>query len=273
MNLLFRLLLPAVLCILPAVTPVSLAAGQPDPGEVTVGSSPGTPPASVAVRFDMLNSRVRDGKIDRESARGELIRLLPELRAEYYRRGGKDYRMDAWVFPLAGHDARAMGGGRNRGYLASGYDYFDGNRHGGHPSFDIFIHDRNRDSLDDRSGKPVRVLSLTGGIVVALQRDWRLGSPLRGGRYLWVYDPANDLLVYYAHNGGLLVELGDIVRPGDPLSSVGRSGYNAAKTRSPTHLHLTVLRVRDGRPLPLNVLRELERAGTGAERQHALISG
>jgi len=264
----------------------SLAAGEPDLAELaepTFQVKPATPLASASVLFNELNSRIRDGKVGRDSARIELIRLLAEIRTEYYRAGGSDHPKESWVFPLAGHDSRAIGSGRNHGYIAGGYDYFSGNRHGGHPAFDIFIHDRNQDGRDDRSGRPVKVLSLTGGIVVALERDWHTGSDLRGGRYIWVYDPANDLLVYYAHNSKLFVELGEVVKPGDHLADVGRSGYNAAKPRSPSHLHLSVLKVVDGRPLPLNVYQELARArksgigdqlpGTGEQGAGRQISG
>lgn len=262
MNRLPRIESILLLCMLSLGLPVSRAAAQTDPALLAALSGPASL-SSAARRFNALNSLIRDGNIAREAARNEVKRLLPELRAEYYRGGGVDYGKDAWVFPLAGHDARSIGNGRDTGYVAAGYDYFLGNRHGGHPSFDIFIHDRNRDCRDDRGGNPVRVLSLTGGIVVALEQEWRQGSRLRGGVYLWVYDPVNDLLVYYAHNSELSVGLGEIVKPGDQLAIVGRSGYNAAKMRSPTHLHLTVLKLRDGRPLPVDVYRELARATTG----------
>ncbi len=215
---------------------------------------------AACVQFNTLNSLIRDGKIGKQAARNELKRLLGELRRQYSLAGGTDQPKSAWVFPLAGYDARAITGGRNKGYIARGYDYFTGNRHGGHPAFDIFIRDHNQDCLDDRTGKLVKVLSLTGGIVVALEREWEESSNLRGGKYIWVYDPANELLVYYAHNGELLVGLGDIVKPGDPIATVGRSGFNAAKRRSPTHLHLSVLQVRDGRPLPVNAYQELTKA-------------
>ena len=214
-------------------------------------------PESAAVRFNRFNTLLRDGKIGRNQAGTDLNILLGELRGDYYGRAGKDFSRREWVFPLAGYDHRAITGGRNKGYIASGYDYFTGNRHGGHPSFDIFIRDRNQDSNDDRTGQQVNVLSLTGGVVVALEEKWERGSKLKGGMYLWVYDPANNLLVYYAHNSKLFVGLGDIVKPGDVLATVGRSGLNAAKRRSPTHLHLTVLDVKSGRPLPLNVYRDL----------------
>ena len=230
--------------------------------ELPEQSASANPLSSTCQSFNALNTRIRDNRIDAGSARVELGRLLAEVRGEYYRAGGGEYPKSAWRFPLAGYDARAIGGGRRHGYVSRNYDFFRGNRHGGHPSFDIFIRDRNQDSLDDRSSKSVGVLSLTGGVVVALERAWSPGSRLLGGRYIWIYDPSNDLLVYYAHNSELAVELGEIVRPGDVLASVGRSGYNAAKRRSPTHLHLTVVRVRDGRVIPQDIYRDLKRAGT-----------
>lgn len=240
---------------------------QPDLAELT--ETPGQSPSAAAVssaciRYNALNSMIRDGKIGREPARSALKRLLADVRQEYDRAGGKHYPKAAWIFPLAGYDSRAITGGRSKGYIARGYDFFTGNRHGGHPAFDIFIRDRDQDSRDDRNNKPVTVLSLTGGIVVALEREWESGSGLRGGKYLWIYDPANALLVYYAHNSELLVELGAIVKPGDAIATVGRSGFNANKRRSPTHLHLSVLRVRDGWPLPLDVYPDLAHAKTEA---------
>jgi hypothetical protein len=209
--------------------------------------------------FNELNSRIRDGQIGKSAARRELSERLENICTEYYQRGGKNYLPVQWVFPLAGYDAGAIDKGRSHGFVPNGYDFFSGNRHGGHPAYDIFIRDRNQDSRDDRSGKAVSVLSMTGGIVVALEKGWQKGSKLRGGNYIWIYDPANDLLVYYAHNEELFIGLGTIVMPGDLLATVGRSGYNAAKRRSPTHLHFSVLRLKDGNPVPVRVYSELQR--------------
>jgi len=233
--------------------------------QVNPGAAQGTPVAASCPsceEFNTFNTLVRDGKIAKDRARSELKRLLAEVRRDYYTAGGTDYPRESWVFPLAGYDHRAIAGGRTKGYIASGYDFFSGNRHGGHPSFDIFIRDRNQDSRDDRSGAPVKVLSLTGGIVVAAEREWQAGSKLRGGKYLWVYDPSTEMLVYYAHNAELFVQVGERVKPGDLLAIVGRSGYNAYKRRSPSHLHLTVLHLKDGQPLPINIYRDLTRART-----------
>ncbi len=253
-------IITAAAIILSSLSVSVSAAENQAPVAASVPAPVASPLLAEADAFNRFNTRLRDGKIAKGAARAELPRLLDVLRDGYYRAGGKDYPEREWVFPVAGYSARSITGGRSKGYIASGYDYFSGNRHGGHPSFDIFIRDRNQDSLDDRTDQPVDVLSLTGGLVVALEDQWQQGSKLRGGKYIWVYDPANHLLVYYAHNGSLAVKLGDLVKPGDELAIMGRSGLNAAKRRSPTHLHLTVLRIKDGYPLPWNVYQQLTRA-------------
>lgn len=212
------------------------------------------------MEYNNLNNRIRDGRISKTAAGVELIQRLSEVRKEYYLLDGKNYAASEWVFPVAGYDTHAIDGGRSHGFISSGYDFFSGNRHGGHPAFDIFIKDRNQDSRDDRTGQPAEVLSMTGGIVVALEREWKQPSGLRGGKYIWVYDPANELLVYYAHNNELRVQLGDLVKPGDVLATVGRSGLNAAKRRSPTHLHFSVLLLINGKPTPLNVYQALKQS-------------
>ena len=211
--------------------------------------------------FNDLNTKVRDGKISRNAAKAEAARLLSDIKQWYLRHGGTDSAPASWVFPVEGYGWKAIGGARGRGYKPKGYDYFDGDRHGGHPSFDIFIRDRNRDSLDDGTGKPVKVLSMTSGIVVAAETSWTPESRLRGGNYLWIWDPSEEILVYYAHNKELLVRPGRIIRLGDPIAHVGRTGLNAYKKRSPTHLHLTVLRVKDGYPAPVNVYENLKKCG------------
>ncbi len=213
-------------------------------------------------QFNRLNTLVRDGKIDRQAAREELFRLIPLLKEYYYQNGGKNYPQSDWVFPLKGYTARAIAGGKGHGYEPRGYNFFAGNRHRAHPALDIFIRDRDQDQRDVRTGAFVPVLSLTGGIVVALETSWEPGSLLRGGKYLWIYDPASDALVYYAHNRQLTVGLGAIVSPGDPIALVGRTGLNAYKKRSPTHLHITALKLGNGTLTPVNLYPLLLRCKT-----------
>ncbi|MFZ4855064.1 MAG: M23 family metallopeptidase [Desulfuromonadaceae bacterium] len=216
--------------------------------------------------FNDFNTRIRDGRISKAAARAELPARIAAIRAEYYNRGGRDYAQTEWVFPVAGYTAAAIEKRGKHGFVASGYDFYSGNRHGGHPAYDVFIRDRNQDSRDDRTGKAVQIVSMTGGVVVAFENEWQTGSKLRGGRYIWVYDPANDLLVYYAHNEELFVEPGTIVKPGDLLATMGRSGRNAAKRRSPTHLHFSALRLVDGQPLPVPLYQDLQRAKGNANQ-------
>jgi murein DD-endopeptidase MepM/ murein hydrolase activator NlpD len=229
---------------------------------VTVAwSSERTYTSPACLTFNALNNQIRDGRISPSTARTTLIETLAAVRTEYYLRDGGDFNPSAWVFPVAGYSTAAIDQAKGHGFISRGYNYFSGNRHGGHPAYDIFIHDRNQDCRDDLSGKLVPVISMTGGIVVALEKGWKTGSGLRGGNYIWVYDPSNELLVYYAHNHKIHVELGTIVKPGVLLAMVGRSGLNAAKHRSPTHLHFSVFQIEGGLPTPLPVYRELQQAG------------
>jgi murein DD-endopeptidase MepM/ murein hydrolase activator NlpD len=218
------------------------------------------PPANILAlcrEFNALNSAVRDRTVKKPAAKEQFSKLIDAIRMEYYASVGQDYPVSDWVFPLQGYGYKAIGGVKGNGYQRGGYDYFDGNRHAGHPSQDLFIRDRQRRSLDDATNKPVSVLSLTGGVVVAVEKVWATPSPLRGGKYLWIYDPTANALIYYAHNSRLLVEVGDIVKPGDVIAEVGRTGLNAHKRRSPSHLHLTYLAIVNGLPVPRNIYKEL----------------
>jgi len=72
-----------------------------------------------------------------------------------------------------------------------------------------------------------------------------------------IFDPASNALIYYAHNSKVLVEAGDIVKPGDVIAEVGRTGLNAYRKRSPTHLHITYLQFVNNLPVPKNIYSEL----------------
>lgn len=263
-------LLPLLaLLAIPALLSAQTSTG-PDLNDLTSEASVSAPAPGIIQAcnaYNELNSSIRDGRISKTTAKLELERSLKKVSSEYYKHGGQDFAESEWVFPLVGYGARAIGGGRNHGFLPKGYDFFSGNRHGGHPALDIFIVDRNQDSLDDRTGRPVKVLSMTGGVVVAIEKEWDDSSNLRGGKYIWIYDPGNNLLSYYAHNNDLMVDLGDLVTPGLPLATVGRSGLNAAKRRSPTHLHLSVLKPVNGHPIPLNIYNALLKSGNPHTQQ------
>lgn len=225
-------------------------------------AAPPPPPCAPCEDFDRLNTLVRDGQIPKEQARRDVPGILGRIGEWYRQEGGKSVPRADWVFPLRGYTVTAVGEGPAHGYLPKGYDYYDGNRHGGHPSLDIFIRDRNQDDRDDRTGEPVAVLSVAGGVVVAGETEWHEKSRLRGGKYLWVYDPSTGRLFYYAHLREIAVKVGSRVAAGDTLGFVGRTGLNAHKSRSPTHLHLTCLSTATAALKPEYLYPDLVRART-----------
>jgi hypothetical protein len=166
-------------------------------------------------------------------------------------------------FPLMGFDYRAVGGRNGSGFRAEGYDLFDQNAKGSHPAHDIFIKDKNQDCKDDRTGDYVSILSVSDGIVIGTENNWLPGSEYRGGNYIWVYDTVTGGLWYYAHQKEIYVKTGDVVKAGQKISIIGRTGYNAYMKRSDTHLHLTYLRIdEDGNPFPINTYGWLKNATT-----------
>ena len=207
-------------------------------------------PLNPCERFDRLNTLVRDGKIKRAAAKDSIRTLLPLVKQYFFAKGGKNYPRNQWVFPVQGYNKHSIGGKNGEGYVPQGYNYFDGNKHGGHPSHDIFVYDRNQDDIDDNTSKPVNILSMASGIVIAYDPVWKLGSLLEGGHYLWIYDPGTQGIFYYAHNSKLFVKPGDIVKPGQRIAWIGRTGKSAFEKRSPTHLHITYLKVKPDGSLP-----------------------
>ena len=192
--------------------------------------------------------------------RNARVRNGAEFFARWPANRGKETTPLISIFPIAGYGPKSIGGRNGNGYIASGYDYFDGNKHGGHPAHDIFVLDKNQDDLEDTTNKPIKVLSASGGIVVACAPNWDVKSDLRGGKYIFIYDPPSNGLFYYAHNREIFVTPGKIVKPGDEIAAVGRSGKSAYEKRSPTHLHFMYFVIKDGYPKPENPYQALLKA-------------
>ncbi|GHU60517.1 hypothetical protein FACS1894121_0760 [Bacteroidia bacterium] len=213
---------------------------------------------TLAFQFDLLNTLVRDNKIEKTKALKELQRIFAALQTAYHNLNPDTVKNGKWFFPVAGYSSKAIGGTHGEGYVPNGYDYFLGNKHGGHPAHDIFIYDNNQDSKDDRTRKFVNVLSVGSGIVVALEKEWDSTSSLRGGKYIWIYAPTENALYYYAHNADVFVNVGQTVNAGDTIAIVGRTGLNAFKQRSPTHLHFMKLTLdKEFYPKPDNTYQKL----------------
>jgi hypothetical protein len=228
-------------------------------------------------KFNKFNSAVLKGNITKDSAQKAVRALFHHIMQWLFLRSQIDLA-NGWVFPLKGYNYHAIGGNGN-GYSDKGYHYLDGNKHVAHPAHDIFIDDKNQDCNDDRTQKPIDVLAVDFGIVIACSNTWDATSDLRGGKYIWIYHygtgvttykgqvttPAKSnggIITYYAHNNTIFVKPGDVVKPGQKIAEVGRTGYNAYKKRSPTHLHFSAFRLIDDIPVPFNPYQQLKKAKT-----------
>lgn len=209
--------------------------------------------ASVCDEWDNLQRAVRDNQIDRRQAELKIIELDKRLLKEFSGKVGNS----PFTFPVKGYGKDCVGGSNGSGYRPGGYDFYDGNRHGGHPAHDLFIHDGELDGLDDDTGKSVEVVAFTDGVVTGVNTAWEYPSNIRGGIYIWIFNPATNRFYYYAHLAKALVKPGEVVKSGDTIGLLGRSGKNAWAKRSPTHLHFMSLSFDEGRMTPHDTWLEL----------------
>ena len=217
---------------------------------------------SMCQQFQQLYTQIREETVLPDSARKIFSDIMFGLRGKF--RTAEPFRIDSvrrdsllqtayFTFPLRNYTPDAIGGRHGEGYRANGFDLFDYNVRGSHPAQDIFITDRDQDCIDDYTDQPADVLAMTNGVVLAIETAWAPGQEYRGGNWIWVYDPVLDGLWYYAHNNAVVVRPGEWIQSGQKISEVGRTGYNAYATRSPTHLHIMYLQLQaDGLPKPQN---------------------
>ncbi len=88
---------------------------------------------------------------------------------------------------------------------------------------------RKHEGIDIFAAKGTPVLAVADGIIAGVNEN-RLG-----GKVIWHRDQKRGLTYYYAHLDEQLVKLGQSVKAGEIIGSVGNTG-NAEKT--PPHLHL-----------------------------------
>lgn len=215
---------------------------------------------SPALKWYPLMRQVRDSRISRQQAVDSMNAVLENISLYVKMKSPEDFDKDQWVFPIKGYTPGAIGGKRGNGYITSGFDFFEVNS-GGHPAQDIFINDSNQDCIDDNTGNPVDVLSVSGGIIVETRINWTTDMmDIKGGNIVYVYDGFTDGLFYYAHLKDVFVKPGDFVKPGTALGIIGRTGKNAYPKRSPTHLHLMYVKNNKGDLKPQNLYDELLKA-------------
>lgn len=206
--------------------------------------------------WDVFEKRVRDQVIEKDSARA----LFPEI-YERLKKYSSQYQFadtSKWIFPVEGYSVKDAGEGGFRPNIrygsspVKGYCFYDGNKHGGHPAYDIFIHDRDRNCMDDNTQRPVNIVSPVTLLIISTYANWQEDSEIRGGNYVWAMDPQGGIMFYFAHLNTVNVSKGDFCKAGDIIGSVGRSGKNAYQQKSPTHLHLMLLKVDNDSLIPFD---------------------
>jgi hypothetical protein len=217
--------------------------------------------ADPIVDWGVFEVKVRDRTIVKEDAKKRFGALYDSLIA--LTRNDTFAIKPVWTFPVAGCSKKDIGAGgfkpdiRYGSSPVKGYDFYDGNSHGGHPAYDIFIRDSNRDCRVDRTGKPAAIVAPVDLLILSINTGWSSGSKIRGGNYVWALFPAEKLLLYFAHLDSIYAAPGRIYRAGDTIAAVGRTGANAAAKRSPTHLHFMVLKVKGDSLVPVDWIRRI----------------
>jgi len=217
--------------------------------------------------FSEIEKLIRDRIISAEEARKCMPFFMGELDNAYFAATkGKWYGSGIREFPVMGYGSRDIGGKSGSGYYARHFDFYNQNTKKTHPAYDIFIKDNDHNLLDDDTLKPVAIVASSAGIVASVNTGWLIGLT-RGGNYVWVYNGDDKRLYYYAHLQQVCVHEGDFVNAGQVLGFAGRTGYEAAKKRSPTHLHLMTLQYMGlGSFRPIDTGRELQKTGRAMKR-------
>ncbi|MCP9764396.1 M23 family metallopeptidase [Lacihabitans soyangensis] len=212
-------------------------------------------------RYKKLLVDIREQNITPLEAENEFKSILGILKKSYPNTLDSS-QIGNFVFPLTQSDYSAVGG-NGSGFYIKNFNLFDHSVSGSHPAHDIFIYDPDQDCKDNRKQDYVDIVSVGNGVVLAVEKDWTDSSEYRGGNYVWVFDFERGGLWYYAHHRKVVVEIGQIVKPGDKLGEVGRTGFNAKNKRSDTHLHLMYLELdQDYYPKPKNYYVWLKNAET-----------
>jgi len=211
---------------------------------------------NICDKWDKLDKQIINLTIDKEDAVELMEKYEKDVVKYFIDNNGKYVSRDKWVFPLKNFTSVTHRENGND-YRLSTYDYFQGTNTKGHPAHDIFILDMNKDLLDDSTGKLVDIVSMSSGVVVAVDTTWKPGSKLRGGKYVKIFDVTNMKIFYYSHISEVSVKPGDIVYAGDKIGEVGRTGRKAILSQGKTHLHIALLKSINGYPKPEMIIDDI----------------
>ena len=213
------------------------------------------PQAEACRQWQEWEQKVWDGKAERKEAQTKFRELwsrvtiddLPSVKEGLWQ----------WDFPMPGYGADDWS---SQSYNPEQYKFADGPAAVGHPAINIYAHDRLRKGLDDRTGKAIAIVSATDGVVVSARKFWAETDTNPLGVYVCVLSQEEKRFFYYAHLSKLKVGLGQLVRKGQVLGWLGRTGTDVVKKNLGTHLRFEVHTFDDGLFYPVYPGRALKEA-------------
>jgi len=214
-------------------------------------------------RWNKTDLLIMDVKIPKDNAIDSIDNYVTLANKYFKKTGLKTTTREQWVFPMRGWTSVSYRSAGND-YGDIYFDYFQGGESHNHPAHDIFILDKDSNGVEDSTGKKVEALSMVNGIVFTVLSDWKTGDFGRGGNYIKIYDPESEAMFYYSHLDSIFVKVGQVVKAGDPVAYVGRTGRKAIGGR--THLHIAYYPIYNGYPEPENFIDDLYRAEKKAKK-------
>ena len=209
---------------------------------------------SIYQRWYKTDNLIRDVNIDVDDAIDSIKLYVKLAQKELKQSGFVTTKKDDWIYPITGWTWNSY---RQNGkdYRDSTFDYFQGGEYHGHPAHDIFILDNDSNGVEDSTGEKVKAVSMVNGVVISVYNKWKAGNLLRSGNYVKIFDPETNAIFYYSHLDTVFVKPGDMVKAGDAVAFVGRTGRKAF--RGKTHLHIAYYKISNGYPKPVDIIQDL----------------
>lgn len=213
---------------------------------------------SIFERWHKTDQLIRDRKIDEDAAMDSIKMYVKLGKAEFKTYGIAGTKRSDWVFPMSDFTWYSYRTG-GKDYKDEFFSYFQGGEFKGHPAHDIFILDIDTNSFEDSTGRQVPAIAMVNGIVISTYNTWFRADYLRSGNYIKLFDPESEAIFYYSHLDSVFVKPGELVKAGDKIGYIGRTGRKAIKGK--THIHIAYYKIdEEGDPVPEDILNDLYRA-------------
>jgi len=205
-------------------------------------------------RWHKTDQLIRDRKIDPDDARDSIELYVKQGVQNFKMRDIPGTKRSEWVFPMSGYTWTSYRTG-GKDYKDDRFDYFQGGEFKGHPAHDIFILDKDSNSVEDSTGLPVYATAMATGIVLSTYGTWFRQDYLRSGNYVKLFDPESKAIFYYSHLDSVTVQVGQLVIAGEPVGTIGRTGRKAIHGK--THIHIAYYKIDEGQPIPEDIIEDL----------------